>query len=87
MQATALSGGPTFEGKYNDLRIIRSDGNHRTMVKIDIHKVLYGKAPDPILEPNDIVFLPNSALKASISNGSVGTILGIAGLLISVALR
>ena len=87
MQATALSGGPAFEGKFNDLRIIRSDGNRRTVVKIDIHKVLYGKAPDPILEPNDIVFLPSSAIKASISNGSIGTILGIAGLLISVALR
>jgi polysaccharide export outer membrane protein len=87
MQATALSGGISFEGKFDDLRVIRTIGGERTVVKLDIKKVLYGKAPDPILQPNDIVFLPSSALKASIGNGSVGTLLGIASLLISVALR
>jgi polysaccharide export outer membrane protein len=87
MQATALSGGVAFEGKYDDLRIIRTTGSERTVVKLDIKKVLYGKAPDPILQPNDIVFLPGSALKGSIGNGSVGTLLGIASLLISVAIR
>jgi polysaccharide export outer membrane protein len=87
MQATALSGGPAFEGKYNDLRIIRTIGERRTVIKLDIKAVLYGKAPDPILQPNDIVFLPSSAIKASISNGSLGTILGIAGLLISISYR
>jgi polysaccharide export outer membrane protein len=87
MQATALSGGPAFQGKYDDLRIVRTIGDRRTVVKVDIKKVLYGKAPDPILQPNDIVFLPDSALKASISNGSLGTILGVVGLLISIAYR
>ena len=87
MQATALSGGPAFEAKYDDLRIIRTVGDRRTVVKVDVKKVLYGKAADPILQPNDIVFLPSSVLKASISNGSLGTILGIAGLLISIAYR
>jgi polysaccharide export outer membrane protein len=87
MQATALSGGVGFEGKYDDLRVIRTVGGERTVVKLDVKKVLYGKAPDPILQPNDIVFLPSSALKASIGNGSVGTLLGIASLLISVASR
>jgi polysaccharide export outer membrane protein len=87
MQATALSGGPAFQGKYSDLRIVRTIGDRRTVVKVDIKKVLYGKDPDPILQPNDIVFLPDSALKASISNGSLGTVLGIVGLLISIAYR
>ena len=87
MQATALSGGVAFEGKYDDLRIIRTIGDRRTVVKLDVKRVLYGKDPDPILQPNDIIFLPSSALKASIGNGSVGTLLGIASLLISVTLR
>ena len=87
MQATALSGGPTFEGKYSDLRIIRTSGDHRSVVKVNIHNVLYGKAPDPILQPNDIVFLPSSDIKAANSNGTLGTILGIVGLLISISYR
>ncbi|HEX4156486.1 MAG TPA: polysaccharide biosynthesis/export family protein [Acidobacteriaceae bacterium] len=84
LQATALSGGVAFAGKYSDLHLIRTEGNHRVVVKLDIKRVMEGKDPDPILQANDIVFLPDSALKASIGNGSLGTLLGISGLLISV---
>lgn len=85
LQATALSGGVNFEGKYNDLRLIRTQGDHRVVVKLNIDRIMKGKDADPILQANDIVFLPNSALKSSINNGSIGTLLGISGLLISVA--
>jgi polysaccharide export outer membrane protein len=84
MQATALSGGVMFQGKYNDLRLVRTEGDHRIVVKLNIKRVMEGKDPDPILQANDILFLPDSALKASISNGSLGTLLGITSLLISV---
>ncbi len=87
MQATALSGGLAFEGKYDDLRVIRTIEGQRTVVKIDVKKVLYGKAPDPILQPNDIVFLPNSAIKASISNGTLNTVLSVTGLLVALLYR
>jgi len=84
LQATALSGGVTFAGKYSDLHLIRTEGNHRVVVKLDIKRVMDGRDPDPILQANDIVLLPDSALKASLGNGSVGTLLGISSLLISV---
>lgn len=87
MQATTLSGGLAFEGKYDDLRVIRTIGGQRTVVKIDIKKVLYGKAPDPILQPNDIVFLPNNVIKASIGNGTLSTVLSITGLLVALLYR
>jgi polysaccharide export outer membrane protein len=84
MQATALSGGLMFQGKFNDLRLIRTEGDHRIVVKLNIKRVMEGKDPDPILQANDILFLPDSTLKASMSNGSLGTLLGITSLLISV---
>jgi polysaccharide export outer membrane protein len=87
LEATALSGGPAFEANNSDLRIIRTVGDHRTLVKMDIHKVLYGKAPDPLLQPNDIVFLPSSVIKGSITNGTLGTLLGLTGLLFSIAVN
>ena len=87
MEATALSGGINFQGKYNDLRLIRTVGDHRTVVKLDIQRILHGKDPDPILQADDILFLPDSAFKASISNGSLGTLLGIVSLLIAVIPR
>ena len=82
IQAAALSGGPLFQGQYNELRIIRTVGLDRKFVKIDIKKVLNGKAPDPILQADDIVFLPNNQLKALLQSGGVGTITSVLSLLL-----
>ena len=87
MESTALSGGLNFQGKYNDVRLIRTVGDHRTVVKLDIQRIMHGKDPDPILQANDIVFLPDSAIKAAMSNGSLGTLLGIVSLLLAVIPR
>jgi polysaccharide biosynthesis/export protein len=83
MQAAALGGGIAYDAKLNDLRLIRTIGNQRTVVKLNMSKVMYGKVPDPILQPNDILFLPNSFIKSSISNGSLGTMLGLVSVLFS----
>jgi len=82
MQATALSGGAGFEGRYKDLRIIRTQGLTRTVVKLDIKKVLDGTVPDPVLEADDIVFLPSDSFKAAIKSGGINTVTGIASLLL-----
>jgi polysaccharide export outer membrane protein len=82
LQATAISQGAGFEGKYKDLRIVRTVGLTRTVVKLDISKVLDGKAPDPILQADDIVFLPSDSLKAAIKSGGINVVTGIASLLV-----
>jgi polysaccharide export outer membrane protein len=76
-EATALSGGIKWEGRFADLRIIRTVGDRRTVAVYNIKKVLDGKAPDPILQPNDIVYLPPVPLKQLIQSGGLGTVLGI----------
>lgn len=83
LQVTALSGGVTGVADFKDMRIIRTTGNQRTLVKLDVKKVLYGKAPDPILQADDIIFLPTSMLKAIIANGGTGTVFGLASILIT----
>jgi len=83
LEVTALSGGPVFQAKYNDLRIIRTVGDQRTVVKLDMKKILYGKAPDPILQANDIVFLPESFWKSTLTNGSLNSILSLTSVLFS----
>jgi polysaccharide export outer membrane protein len=82
MKVAALAGGAGWEGRFNDLRIIRTTGTTRQVVKIDISKVINGKAPDPILQAEDIVFLPSNPMKAAIKNGGISTLLGIASILI-----
>jgi polysaccharide biosynthesis/export protein len=84
LQVAALSGGPNFEGDYADLRIIRTNGNTRTLVKVDIKKVMYGKAPDPVLQADDVVFLPTNNLKSVIKSGGIGALLGIVSILIAL---
>jgi polysaccharide biosynthesis/export protein len=86
MQVAAIGGGPGFEGKYNDLRIIRAEGIERKVVHVDIKKVINGKEPDPVLEADDIIFLPTDPMKAAIKSGGISTLLGIASILI-VAVR
>lgn len=85
MEATAMSGGLAYAGKYDDVRLIRTIGDHRTVVKLDIQRILHGRDPDPLLQANDIVFIPDSSLKAFIANGNLGTVLGITSLILALA--
>jgi polysaccharide export outer membrane protein len=82
MKVAALTGGSGFEGKPGDLRIIRSVGTGRQVIRVDLNKIVKGQAPDPVLQPEDIVFLPSSAMKAAIKNGGIGTLLGIVSILL-----
>jgi polysaccharide biosynthesis/export protein len=76
-QVSAMVGGPVWDARYGSLHIIRTVGDHRTVTTLNIKDVLYGKAPDPIMQPNDIIFLPPSPIKSSLSNGSLGSVLGV----------
>ncbi|MDW5265280.1 MULTISPECIES: polysaccharide biosynthesis/export family protein [Acidobacteriaceae] len=87
MQVAALGGGTGYQGKLHDLRIIRTEGLNRRVVNVDISKVMDGKAPDPVLQADDIVLLPTSAMKAAIKGGGIGTLVGIGSLLILAAER
>jgi polysaccharide export outer membrane protein len=85
MKVAALTGGAGFEGKQGDLRIIRSVGMTRQVVRVDMKKVVNGQAPDPVLQAEDIIFLPSSSMKAAIKNGGIGTLLGIVSVLLIAA--
>ncbi len=76
-QVSAMVGGPLWDARYGQLHIIRTVGDHRTVTTLNIKDVLYGRKADPIMQPNDIVFLPPSPIKSSLSNGSLGSILGV----------
>lgn len=82
MQAVSLSGGTIHEGKFNDLRIIRTTGNSRSVIRVDIKKIMYGKAPDPVLQADDVVFLPTDPIKVATTLGGIGTVIGIVSILV-----
>jgi polysaccharide export outer membrane protein len=78
----ALTGGSGFEVKQNDLRIICSVGTGRQVIRVDLKKIVNGQAPDPVLQAEDIIFLPTSSMKAAIKSGGIGTLLGIVSILL-----
>jgi len=84
LQVIALSGGLTRTAAKGGARIIRTDeqSGERAQTPIDLSKILAGKAPDPMLQPKDIVFVPDSAAKTTFSRGVEVAAQTLTGLLI-----
>src|SRR6266436_3851932 len=84
LQALALSEGLTPTASKGNARIIRTDqqSGERKETPINLGKILAGKAPDLVLGPKDIVFVPNSAAKSTFGRGAEVAAQTLAGLLI-----
>lgn len=67
LQAVAMAEGPTPTASLGRTIIIRQSENdsQRVEIPIDLKKVMRGKEKDQILEANDILFIPQSGIKAS----------------------
>lgn len=87
MEAASISGGVGWEGRNNDLRIIRTVGAERKEIRVDMKRILNGKDPDPVLQAQDIVFFPAAGWKAAIKSGGIATVLGIAQILIYTSIN
>ena len=84
LQALALSEGLTRTAAKAEARIIRTDqqSGERKETPIDLGKILAGKAPDLVLDPKDIIFVPNSAAKTTLNRGVEVAAQMLTGLLI-----
>lgn len=64
LQVLALAGGVNRFAAKNHTRIIRTDEmGQRREIALNLDKVLAGKAEDPALKPDDILFVPTSAAR------------------------
>jgi polysaccharide biosynthesis/export protein len=83
VQALALAEGLTRTSLKSQARIIRTDQstNKRAEIPIDLGKILASKSPDPLLQPKDILFVPDSTAKSAFYRGAeavVSTATGVA---------
>lgn len=80
LQAVAMAEGLTHTAAKSHARIMRTDEatGARTEIAINLDKILAGGLTDPILHPNDIVFIPNSTAKSALYGSSQG-ILAVVG--------
>jgi polysaccharide export outer membrane protein len=68
LQAIALAEGVTPNSKGKEARIFRAAGPNGPPqeVAINLDKILAGKVPAPLLKPDDVLFVPNSAGKETL---------------------
>lgn len=77
-QLIALAGGIGFEGAYADSHIVRKENGQQTLIDINVAKILKGTAPDVVLQPDDILFVPTNQLKAAIKGGGPAIVVSVA---------
>ena len=77
-QLIAVAGGIGFEAASGDSHIVRKQNGQQTLIDINVAKILKGTAPDLVLQPDDIVFVPTNELKAVIKGGGPGLIISVA---------
>ena len=72
LQALALAEGLNRTSAKSQARIIRTDQNtdQRIAIPIDLGKILASRSPDPMLQPKDIVFIPDSSAKSAFYRGA-----------------
>ncbi len=62
VKAVALSGGFASTAKITKVKVVRNSMGEREVFKVDMKRILNGRAPDFILEPGDIVYVEESVL-------------------------
>jgi polysaccharide export outer membrane protein len=84
LQALALAEGLTHTSAKSQARIIRTESatGQRMEIPLNLGRVLAGKVPDPILQPKDIVFVPNSLAKGALLRGSEAALVTATGVAI-----
>jgi len=69
LRAVALAGDVTIVARKRKAMIIRKDPkapNGREEIKVDLQSILTGRSPDPILQADDILFVPGSGGKKAL---------------------
>jgi polysaccharide export outer membrane protein len=84
LKAIALAEGLSSTAAKGRARIIRTnqETGEREEIRINLGKILDGKAPDQPLMASDIVFVPNSATRAALYRGTEAAITTASGVVI-----
>lgn len=84
LQALALAEGLMSTSKKSAARIIRTDkaSGQRSEIAVDLGKILGGKATDPILQPNDVLFVPKSTARDVLNRGAQTVLSTLSGIII-----
>jgi polysaccharide export outer membrane protein len=85
INAMSVAGGMLFESRQDEVRIIRTVGTTRKEERVNFARIVKGQDPDPILEADDVVYVPSNAVRSAIKAGGLGTIIALGSLATVVA--
>jgi len=82
LQAISLAEGSKQTASLQRAQIIRGEGLNKIEITVSIKDVIKGKVPDPILLPNDILYIPDSRIKSATSRGAEAIVQMAVGLVV-----
>jgi len=65
LKAIAMAQGTNSTAALNDAKLIRNTPQGKQEIPISVKKIMYDKAPDQELQPEDVLFIPNSLAKSA----------------------
>ncbi len=68
LQALAVAGGTTQNAALSRARILRTIDGHREEIDVDLAELHDGKVADPLIQTDDILFVPKSGLKVLVNS-------------------
>lgn len=77
LQALANAGGQGSLTDLSDVVLFRMEDNERRAIKFDVAKIRAAEAPDPLLQPGDLIVVNRSAARVAIRDSLLGDIIGI----------
>jgi polysaccharide export outer membrane protein len=80
LQVVAVAGGPTHLASAGKTRLLRRVQNGFQEEKIDVTKLLRGKARDVSVRDEDILFIPTSTMKSALNAGTLAATVGTAAI-------
>lgn len=78
MQALASVGGTTPVAKLSEARLIRTVGNSRSVIPLQLKDIQDGKVPDPVLQADDIILVPTSTMKSLFRINNAAIVVSVA---------
>jgi polysaccharide export outer membrane protein len=82
LQALALAGGANPTARLNSARIIRKTGAGQKEIPMELSKIMAAQADDPVMQSDDILFVPRSGAKSAFRRGAEAAIGITSGLII-----
>ncbi len=77
LQALANAGGQGSLTDLTDVVLFRMEEGERRAIKFDVSKIRAAEAPDPLLQPGDLIVVNRSAARVAIRDSFLGDLIGI----------